>query len=164
MLQIFLCDICDWKTTWRSQFTEHRRLKHNIIKKKTIHKKSKKSKESNEGTQCSQCGKCFLNNSKLAVHVAGSHEKKNKGKYKFNPRICKKCGFKAESLYLWQCHKYATHEKGQTTCTLCGSTFKIMNHYRRHMRSSHTKLYVNVPQNELCFQQKLKSAHFTGTL
>ena len=86
-----------------------------------------------QNTDC--CEKHKENPKALAQHIAVVHDRKY--------RNCTECGFKANSLYHLNTHKYEKHRNGDTICPVC--QLKCRNRFNLliHMKGKHPAAGLN---------------------
>eukprot|EP00058_Branchiostoma_floridae_P025426 XP_002610916.1 hypothetical protein BRAFLDRAFT_91513 [Branchiostoma floridae] len=84
--------------------------------------------EDTEQYPCSHCDRMFKAKSSLMNHLKSQHEK----------IACAICGMELSNKFSHDRHFKLKHcDQRDFACFQCGKTFKLRDHYRRHMQKSH---------------------------
>ncbi|CAH1240230.1 PRDM9 [Branchiostoma lanceolatum] len=86
------------------------------------------SSEATEEYPCTQCDRMFKAKASLINHLKAQHEK----------IACAICGLELSNKFSHDRHFKLKHcDQRDFACFQCGKTFKLRDHYKRHMQKSH---------------------------
>ncbi|XP_066297589.1 zinc finger protein 398-like isoform X36 [Branchiostoma lanceolatum] len=86
------------------------------------------SSEATEEHPCTQCDRMFKAKASLINHLKAQHEK----------IACAICGLELSNKFSHDRHFKLKHcDQRDFACFQCGKTFKLRDHYKRHMQKSH---------------------------
>ncbi|KAB0804649.1 hypothetical protein PPYR_01619 [Photinus pyralis] len=167
-MELYSCDICDYKTFSLGKLNNIHKLIHSDLKaficevcqkgfKNTKqlrnHKMTHKEKNNKFSHVCVICEKIFSNRRQMRVHMDGVHNK-------IKPFLCNYCGYKGASKGALKMHiRQHTGEK-PFTCNFCNYATADHNSLRRHkLRHTGHKPYKCEHCDYACIQSSTYKVH-----
>lgn len=167
-MELYSCDICDYKTFSLGKLNNIHKLIHSDLKaficdvcqkgfKNTKqlrnHKMTHKEKNNKFSHVCVICEKIFSNRRQMRVHMDGVHNK-------IKPFLCNYCGYKGASKGALKMHiRQHTGEK-PFSCNFCNYATADHNSLRRHkLRHTGHKPYKCEHCDYACIQSSTYKVH-----
>ncbi|KAK4884952.1 hypothetical protein RN001_001223 [Aquatica leii] len=167
-MELYSCDMCDYKTFSLGKLNNIHRLIHSDhkafncdvcqkafknTKQLRNHKITHKEKSNQFNHVCAICEKVFTNRRQMRVHMDGVHNK-------IKPFLCNYCGYKGASKSALKMHiRQHTGEK-PFSCDFCEYTTADHNSLRRHkLRHTGHKPYKCEHCDYACIQSSTYKVH-----